>query len=350
MRLTTVGKSLVHHVGAAAGPAGPLRQLHRWLLPDVVTVVAYHGLVDQRVAVPNACFMAVERFAEQMEYLARNFTVLHLEEAFAPDAPRAKRPIACVTFDDGFGSLRDLGLPVLERLSIPATVYLVTDLVDSEDTLWYAHLHRAICETSASQVVVGDLRFRLASSRERAIASSSIQEAIKALARPQFDGVLDAVLRQLGVRDRRAAKPWAPSRILRAEEVRRMSRGDLVRFGAHTASHQILTRTDPDDVLREIERSVAAVASLVERPSRTFAYPNGGSDDFDEGTIATIKEAGIGYAVTTIEGPNPRDVDPYRIRRYTISAVESPARFVRQVHHARALSEALLKKLQPGSG
>lgn len=348
-----IGRSLVYRAGAALDATGALRRLHRWLLPDVVSAVSYHGLIDTRLPVPSECFMPVERFEKQMEYLARHFTVLHLEEAFASGRPRARRPVACVTFDDGFESLHHLALPILERLSIPSTVYLVTDLVDTDDAIWYTRLHQAICETSATEISLGALRFRLTSPHERAVASSGLQQAIKALPRFRFAEVFEGLLDRLGVHGRRTAAPWAPMRILRTGEIRRMSRDGLVRFGSHTASHQILTRTEPDDVRREIERSVAAVAALVERPSRTFAYPNGGLDDFDATTIAAIRQAGIEYAVTTIEGPNPRDVDPYRIRRYPISAIDHWGRFTCQVHHARSLAETLSKKLglvRPAAG
>lgn len=340
-----LGKSIAYQAGAALGAAGALRQLHQRLLPDVVSAVSYHGLIDRRLPVPSECFLPVARFARQMEYLARNFTVLHLEEAFAPDRPPAGRPVACVTFDDGFRSLHDLALPVLERLSIPATVFLVTDLVGTDGALWYTRLHQAVCETAAAEIVVDGRRFGLTTCRERMAASSGLRQSLKVLPRPQFAERLQELLDRLGAHRGRAASPWAPMRILGRAEVRRMGRGGLVRFGSHTASHQILTRTGPDDVRREIGRSVKAVASLVDRPSRTFAYPNGGPDDFDAATITALREAGIDLAVTMIAGPNPRDVDPYRIRRYPVGADDHPARFTWQVHHARAVAGVLKRQL-----
>jgi peptidoglycan/xylan/chitin deacetylase (PgdA/CDA1 family) len=338
------GNGALRGVGADAAVAGAFRRLHRWAFPDAVSVLSYHGLVDPQLPVPDRCFMPVERFAAQMEYLARHFTVLHLEEAFAPDRPRGGRPVACVTFDDGFSSVHDLALPVLERLSIPATVYLVTDLVDREGTIWFARLHQAICVTTAAEVGIGGHRFRLGSPREKAAASAGLQLALKRLERADFDAALAAVLDRLGFPDREPVAAWAPMRILRSEQIHRMGRNDLVRFGSHTASHQILTRTTPDDGRREVERSVAAIAALVERPSRTFAYPNGGPDDFDAGSVAALRSAGIEYAVMAIGGPNPRGVDPYRIRRYGIGAADSFARFAGQVHHTRAAAAAVLRR------
>lgn len=334
-------KSLIYRVGAAPGVKSLIRRLHRWLLPDAVTAALYHGIIDRPLPVPSPLFMPVERFARQMEYLARHFTVLHVEDALSEGRPRGRRPVACVTFDDGFGSLHDLAFPVLERLSIPATVYLVTDLVDSGGDLWYTRLHQAICETTATGVSFGDMCFPLARTWERAVASDALQDLLKVLPKAQFATALAEVLEQIGVPAGPPPRPWPQMRVLRREEIRRMSRSDLVRFGSHTATHQILTRTDPDGARREIRTSVEAVASMVERPSRTFAYPNGGPGDFDEVTIAAVREAGLAYGVTTIEGPIAGVVDPYRVRRYTINAADHPSRFFLQVHHARGLAELI---------
>lgn len=335
----------LYGIAAALHAQTAVRQLHRWLMPDAVSVVAYHGLVDARLPVLDPCFLPLDRFERQMEYLARNFAVLHLEEAFSPDRPPAARPVACVTFDDGLASVHQLALPVLERLRIPATVFLVTDLVDTDDRLWWVRLHRAVCGTAAAEVRIGDQVLPLATTRDRQAASASIQRSLKALAAPRAAQALDDVLDRLGAPRQDDAAAWAPMRALNAGEIRRMGREGLVRFGAHTASHQILTRTTPDEARREIRRSVAAVASLVERPSRTFAYPNGRPEDFDDEAIAELGRIGVEYALTTVEGPNPRPVDRYRVRRYTIGAADHAARFPFQVHHARALAEALPSRM-----
>jgi peptidoglycan/xylan/chitin deacetylase (PgdA/CDA1 family) len=128
-----------------------------------------------------------------------------------------------------------------------------------------------------------------------------------------------------------------------------MSQDGLVRFGAHSASHQILTRTTPEDARGEVERSVAAVAALVEHPSRTFAYPNGGIDDFDINVVDAVRQAGVQYAVSTIPGPASRDTDSYAVPRYHIG--DDPlGRFVRLVHHTRHAVRGITGAAGNGTG
>lgn len=325
----------VYLAGRVVHSLGAFRLMHRWLVPGKVSVLMYHGLVREPLPVRDWCFLPVARFEEQMEYLKRHFEVVHLEEAFTPGRAAAGRPLACVTFDDGFASVKELALPVLERLSVPAAVYLVTDLLGSTDTVWFARLHQAICETRATEARLGERRFPLEGEAARIEASAGLQVALKRLDKAAFERAFEDVLTQLGFGGERRAMPWDAFRILTADEVRSMSRSGLVRFGGHTAGHQILTRTTREDARREIERSVQAVAALVDRPSRTFAYPNGGPDDFDDVVAAEVKAAGVDYAVTTVEGPNEPDQHPYRICRYGIGAADPLPRFAGLVHHVR---------------
>jgi hypothetical protein len=79
----------------------------------------------------------------------------------------------------------------------------------------------------------------------------------------------------------------------------------------------------------------------VERPSRSFAYPNGGPDDFDGFAANVVRAAGLQYAVTTIEAPNAPGIDPYAIRRYGIGADDDMGRFGWLVHHARHVTRQI---------
>jgi peptidoglycan/xylan/chitin deacetylase (PgdA/CDA1 family) len=342
--LMHVPRSARYLAGGILHSLGAFRFLHARLLPNTVSVLMYHGLIRSPLPVRDWCFLRVERFERQMEYLVRHFDVVHLEDAFATDIRRSDRPLACVTFDDGFASVYELALPILERLRIPATVYLVTDLVDSGETVWFARLHQAICEARTSEVRLGTSRFRLTGPSARAWASAQLQQALKPLSPTELAAALADLFTQLRFK-KSQVQLWEEFRILTANEIQRMSRHDLVRFGAHTATHQILTRTTPADARHEVERSVAAVATLVDRPSRSFAYPNGGPDDFDASVVDAVRGAGIEYALTTIEGPNGIQVDPYAIRRYGIGADDPMARFGGLVHHARDAVREIARKV-----
>jgi peptidoglycan/xylan/chitin deacetylase (PgdA/CDA1 family) len=335
---------LVYAAGGVLHTAGAFRALQRFVLPDRVAIAMYHGVTARPLPVYDWCFTSALAFTRHMEYLARHFTVMHIEDALAPERPVADRPVACVTFDDGFEGVYELALPVLERLHLPATVYLVTDLVDSDRTVWFARLHQALTETSSAAVTHRGVRFPLSDAGARSSSSARLQELLKELPSEELDAALDHLLEELGFGRSRRARVAPPFRILSSEQIRRMSRDDLVRFGGHTATHQILARATPQRAALEIERSIQAIGALVRRPSASFAYPNGRPEDFDESAVETLRGAGIRYGMTTIEGPNERRADPYRIRRYGIGAEDPLPRFAGLMHHSRAAVHRLVSR------
>lgn len=305
-----------------------IRALDRRLAPGDVRVLCYHGITAAPLAVADPCFTTAKRFAEQMRYLAAHFDVLHLEDAFDPDRSHP-RPVACVTFDDGFAGVHDHAFPVLAELGLPATAFVVTDLLDTDGTVWFSSLHQAITETTASTVEHDGDVHPLTDAAARSRASMALQSRLKALDAPEFGPAFTAVMEQLCPS---VPAPGEEFAILSSEQVRAMARDDVVRIGGHSATHQILTRTTPALAASEITRSVTAVAQLVERPSAAFAYPNGGFDDFDDACIDELRTLGIRFAVTTMPGPNLRGDDPYRIRRIVVGADEGPGEFPARVH------------------
>jgi peptidoglycan/xylan/chitin deacetylase (PgdA/CDA1 family) len=75
--------------------------------------------------------------AHVRELLRRGYRPATFTEAVT--APAARRTLA-VTFDDGHRSVLELGLPVLSKLGVPATVFVVTGHVDSGRPLTFGRL------------------------------------------------------------------------------------------------------------------------------------------------------------------------------------------------------------------
>jgi peptidoglycan/xylan/chitin deacetylase (PgdA/CDA1 family) len=97
------------------------------------TVLAYHAIGECDPADdPNNLFVTPTAFAEQMQYLADHRRVVTLAEAIAPAEDRSTRRRAravAITFDDGYRSVVEHGLPVLEAHGFPATMFVPTRYV-----------------------------------------------------------------------------------------------------------------------------------------------------------------------------------------------------------------------------
>src|SRR5690606_25886998 len=122
-----------------AGTVAPF--LWRWRAPSLV-VMMYHRVLPHthpdRATEQPGMYVSPETFELHMHLLRKHFGLVHLDDWL--DALAENRPLprhACaVTFDDGWRDNYQYAFPVLERLGVPATVYLVSDLVGSSYSFW----------------------------------------------------------------------------------------------------------------------------------------------------------------------------------------------------------------------
>jgi peptidoglycan/xylan/chitin deacetylase (PgdA/CDA1 family) len=190
-----------------------------------VLVLCYHAVSDDW---PDLLSVPPAAFARQVGGLvARGYRGVRFSDVGAGDGRRL-----AVTFDDGYISVYEQALPILERLGVPGTVFVPTDHVGRPEPM-------------------------------------------------SWEGIADA-----------AAGPHAEQlRCLTWEQAGELQdRGWEI--GSHTCSHPYLTRCDDETLERELAVSREIV---IERlgACQTIAYPYG---DHDDRVMAAARAAGYELA------------------------------------------------------
>lgn len=264
---------------------------------------------------PGACARGLAR---QLGALARAANVVPLDTALAALAQGRSLPSRAValTFDDGYRDNLETAMPILRRLGLPATFFLVPGLLDREVRPWWEVLAWGFSEATAAEVewsggVVpagpGD------ASRTAMLAIAEDLKDLDAAARDEaIDGLL-ARLRPRGSEDevRELFLDWAGARSLAAG----------ASIGSHTMRHVILSREPAGEQAQDLRRSREVLEEGLDVRISTLAYPNGGPRDYDADTLAGAQAAGYRGAVTTIEGWNRRDTPPLEMRRFVMDPV-----------------------------
>src|SRR5262249_26039673 len=138
----------------------------------------------------------------QISYLAREYRVLALPDLV--DRIVKRLPIAentvCVTFDDGFQSIRKLAFPILQKYDVPATVFLVTGLIGTTEIPWPEQLYCALSGTTRAEVFFQQSSISLSSAEDRSRTYRQISTVLKRLPVEEKDKVLAMLLHELNAK------------------------------------------------------------------------------------------------------------------------------------------------------
>ncbi len=315
-------RSNVHHLASKlVAKAGIPQLLNKLVYRHELTIVMYHGIIRSPLAINDWCFVDENAFRRQIEYLKSHFEIISLSEAVVRLRTGGfKRPTAAITFDDGYQNNFDVVFPILYEERIPATIFLTTGLIDTNDTMWHCRLNLALSQTRRHVLERNGFKFDLSTLNLRAKASAAIQENLKRLPHAQLIAAARNIVLELDGDPDCSIGVGSPYEMLNRTAIAEMVASGLIEFGAHTHHHAILSLLSDEEHSNEIKQSIDAVNELTGRPCKYFAYPNGRVGDYNAETIKELKTYGIQSAVTTNSGPNNRTTPVMELRRYGIGA------------------------------
>jgi len=244
-------------------------------------------------------------FERHLDWIGQRFHFISLEELASTLDHGAgfARPVAAITFDDGYRDVYDNAFPILKRKGIPAAVFVVTGLVDTPHTLThdrlYALLSRAFSQWPEASRNLGSLL------RDLGIVPVSIpqlggsatapfaatRELLVRLAQSDVYRIVEALEDKLSP----VGDALGDFRTLTWEMLAEMSQSGIT-IGSHTRTHILLTNEDQCRVQQELEQSRQDLETKLGIPIRHFAYPDG---RFSSQAVRAVAAAGYRYAYTT---------------------------------------------------
>jgi peptidoglycan/xylan/chitin deacetylase (PgdA/CDA1 family) len=316
-------RSLARHACyAAARRLGVWTAVRRALCAQRVTILTYHAVVREPLAIPDSCFLDEASFAAQIDYLQRHFDLIPLSAVARrlDDGTRPDRPAIAITFDDGYQNNVEVAWPWLRRAGVPATIFLATDFVGSDDLIWSWRLLRALAGTTVTAVQWEGTTIPLDTTTARRQAMRVLVNSLKRMPQPRLLETMRPLLRALGDDPERPVESGSPFRMIERTAVRELAQSGLIDFGAHTCSHAILSVLSDEEQEHEVRGSLAAVGGLTGRACTLFAYPNGRAEDYSPATVDLLRRCGVTAAVTTIKAPLDRAADPLQLPRLGVRA------------------------------
>ena len=265
-----------------------------------------------------------DTFRAHLEILREFFELMSLSEWHERQQSGKTLPIrACaITFDDGWRDNYEYALPILSEKCTPATVFAVAEMIGTARRFWpnrIAHLikyhQRELIELAEADWLGTHLRtLEHAAERER-------MAAVIAICKQMSDAELEHRLNHLEPNICTHTTP-APA-LMDWEQLREMSSSGHIEIGSHTNNHlRLLPSLDTEITRREIVGSKTLLETKLDRPIRTFCYPNGDTSDL---ALRIVRE-NYTMAVTTQRGINNARTRAHQLHRIGVHEDTSSTR------------------------
>lgn len=294
-------------------------------------VLMYHRVLpaDADTFSHSGILVTPETFDWQMAFLARHFRTLTLAQFKHDLAASSFGSRTClVTFDDGWWDNLDYALPLLKKHGIPASFFVTTGYIGTNDTFWQERLARLICHAATRDRpdfdVLNDIGFGRANEatpgrvRLRArefVTSLKMKDPIaarKMIERLQISSCSASEFHGLGA-----------DRFMTWDEVNTLRQDSLITIGSHAHSHTRLTTLGYKGARQELEASRQVLAQHGITDIIACAYPNG---DVNDPVEAAAKDAGFLLGFATKGGFVRHSSEATCIRRINIHEADTRSR------------------------
>jgi peptidoglycan/xylan/chitin deacetylase (PgdA/CDA1 family) len=259
-----------------------------------LAVLAYHGVDD------------AERFALHLDWLAREAHPVSIDEAVAAAAGGAPLPdnAVLITFDDGHRSVFDVAMPLLSARGMPAVVYVVAGMLDTNQPFWWD-------EVTALSLAGGTVRWwegRPGRDLVRALKTRPDRVRVEAIAE---------------LRETASTAPPVAANLHREELPVLEANG--VAVGNHSLTHPCLPRCDATKIEHEVRTAQDILTDALGHPPRTFAYPDG---QWDATVAAAVRntECELAFLFDHRLATVPAS-DPFAVSRLRMNAHNTADRF-----------------------
>ena len=286
----------------------------RHLETDTCLVLQYH-----RVAL--LCYdplqLAVEpyRFERQIEYLARNFNVISIDQMkhhLETSSPFREKSVV-VTFDGGYTDVLYTAKEVLDRFEVFATVFASSANIIEGGRFWWKELEDSLIanQLEGQLELETDCQLRkwsLMTQLDKFRAYDDLYSILSNKTPSEQRTIVEQITESLDLQ----AEELDNHRTMSAQELRKLAEGGLVTIGGHTHNYVKLSSLPKWQQIEEISKNKNVLEEVLGHNIEYFSYPFGNEDCYTAETIGILEDIGFSlacgntYGMVSISGETSR--------------------------------------------
>ncbi len=318
--LKRIAKRSLQHIAANFGQHTRLNKESR------LVVLMYHRVLPENDSRANTeepgMMVTPDTFRMHLQLINQYFDVLSLSQWIKRKHSGEPLPARCcaITFDDGWADNYEFAYPILREFNLPATIFLVSDMIGKNQLFWPERLARLLtaialtCPEQWNHPSLAWIKNKALSYKFTTIPpdQEQLSEIINQAKELQDDEIhsrintIEADL-QLNTKTLPSLLSW--------QQMAEMSESGLIEAGSHTCRHIRLDAEQDEETLKqEIIQSKAQIEKQLGQSVDAFCYPNG---DYSPRAVELVKQ-NYQCAVTTSKGWNTTNTDEHLLHRIAV--------------------------------
>ncbi len=300
---------------AVCRKVGAIKNYFLNLIDCPIIILIYHRVTDLS-SDPEKLAVSPGNFRRQMEFLKQHFQIVRFEE----DWSDRKEPAVVITFDDGYADNVLEALPVLEEVGVPATIFVSTGHIGTDEEFWWHHLEGILLREGEfpDHFVLNDPLYGRYWDTDTAQQRKVLYASLNALMQRVCPERREVWLDQLS--------QWAPPgkagksihRSMTREELKRLAVSKWATIGAHTVTHPALSALTEEQQRKEILTSRQQLENITSTKITTFSYPFGRKKDYNRTSVRLCREAGFIKVASNFPGQVHTWTDPLQLPRHLV--------------------------------
>jgi len=245
--------------------------------------------------------LAVEpyNFERQMEYLARNFNVISMNEMqqHLETATPFREKTVVVTFDGGYSDILYTAKEVLERYGVFATVFAVSANIIKGEQFWWNTLENLLIANRFQGQLEIETNYQLynwplMNQHDRFRAYDDLYSILSNKTPSEQKAIVEQITCCLGLQ----AEELDNHRTMSAQELRKLGEGGLITVGGHTHNYVKLSSLANWQQVEEISENKNVLEEVSGYRIKYFSYPFGNDNSYTAETINILEDSGFSLA------------------------------------------------------
>ena len=254
------------------------------------------------------------RFDKIVRYLKNNFEIVPLEETVLGNySPTTSKKLCAITFDDGYKDFVEYAMPILKKYNAPASMYVITDCVDTNLPPWTFIFNHLLLNTKNSGLEIDSekvphniRKIKWKTSKIKVAYINFISHVLKRISDDDREDVLQQIRDQI----KDVENPYGL--MMNWDEIR-LIKNEGIEIGSHSANHPILSKDlHLDSVRYELKRSGEEIQKETGKFPLTISYPFG---IYNNEAKEMAKEIGYKMGVTVFPKQYSTKNDQFEIPR-----------------------------------